>query len=193
MVSNIGTLKFHWIIAALVLLAGCGGNGYTSGQKAEIACDEFPIKITYEEKDIRDSKCSRRTTSDPMLMATYYHLFFRFNIGRNPSFANVQFAEAGTGTKLNVRSVKEKMLGFKKIRTSSSDWGEEKQTTVSGKKYYYINFSLPVERSCVGYSHYFDISWSGYYTSNSYGFVCNDYNKIDVSQLVDFLKHLKYR
>ena len=191
MVSKPSALKFPSIVAPLVLLAGCAGAGYTSGQKVEIGCGKIPIKITYEKKDVWDSKCSRRNISDTMLVATNYYRFFRFNIDRNPSYANMQFWEAGTGTMINVGSVKGKMSGFKVIRTSSSDWGDEKQTTVSGKEYYYINFSLPAARSCVGYNHYFDFKSPGY-VNNSYGYICSYYNKIDVSQLVEFLKHVKY-
>ena len=191
MVSKPSALRFHWIIAAGMLLAGCAGAGYTSGQKVDIGCDEVPLKITYEEKDVWDSKCTRRNISDPMLVGTNYHLFFRFSHDDDTAYANVEFAEAGAGTIINVRSVKDKMLGNSFVRKNGFGWGESGQTTIAGREYDYINFSLPQGRSCTGFSHYSEIKFQAY-ANNFYGYVCYYYKKIDVPQLVEFLKHVKY-
>lgn len=191
MVSKPSALKFPSIVVALVFLAGCGGTGYTSGQKVDINCDKFPLKITYEKKDVWDSNCTRRNVSDPMLVGTDYHRFFRFSHDDDTAYANVYLRDAGEGTIINVRSVKDMMLGWPFVRKNGFGWGESRQTTVAGREYDYINFSLRNGRSCIGFNHYFEIKHVGY-ANQFYGRVCNTSQKMHMGHFEEFLKHVKY-
>lgn len=179
------------VIVILIFAAGaCVTDGvtYTSGERQEIRCNNFPLKIALSARSGYPVKCTSRNTAEPGLMATRYHMFFRF-VQDDRSYANIHYSEAGDGTLVNIRSVMEKTLQSRKVRTDADNWGGPSHLWIGDRKYGYVTFDLPQRRSCIAYNGYEGQRGPGY-EKNFYGYLCSKTTQIKVSHLRDFLTHM---
>lgn len=193
MVSRLTMRSYVLLVFLPLYVSGCGadGVGYVTGQKQDIGCDKFPLKVTLAAKVGYPVKCTKRNSSEAILIATRYHMFFRFVL-EDRSFANIHFAEAGDGTLINARSVTRKMKTFKRVRTGAKNWGQPSDFQIRGWKYGSVTFDLPKNRSCIGFNGYQGIKNAGY-GKNIYGYLCSIKTQIKPSHLKDLLSHLEIR
>jgi hypothetical protein len=174
-------------------VAGCETTGpaYTTGERRDINCRDFPLEVTLPPKSGYPVKCTRRNTKEPILTATDYHMYFRF-VEDDRSFANILFAQAGDLTFIIPRSVVEKTKSSRNVRSSATNWGETSELRIGNRKYQYVTFDMPKNRSCIAYNGYEGYRDAGH-EQNFYGYLCSTKKRIQPAHLRDLLSHLKIR